>query len=108
MSRENLDPLSEHDDEELWSALELAQMKEIIASHPEGLDLEVREGGENFSGGQLQLLSMARATLRQSAVVVLDEATSALDGATEKILLRAMTDAFKDRTVITIAVCMGF
>ncbi|XP_011307390.1 ATP-binding cassette sub-family C member Sur [Fopius arisanus] len=101
--RENLDPLGEHKDDELWSALQVAQMRDIIASHPEGLDLEVREGGENFSAGQLQLLSMARATLRQSAVVVLDEATSALDGATETALLRAMTSAFRKRTVITIA-----
>ncbi|XP_063983768.1 ATP-binding cassette sub-family C member Sur-like isoform X2 [Diachasmimorpha longicaudata] len=101
--RENLDPLAEHQDDELWSALQLAQMKDIIASHPEGLDLEVREGGENFSSGQLQLLSMARATLRQSAVVVLDEATSALDASTEKSLLREMSNAFRKRTVITIA-----
>ncbi|XP_015114991.1 ATP-binding cassette sub-family C member Sur [Diachasma alloeum] len=101
--RENLDPLAEHNDEELWSALQLAQMKDIIAAHPEGLDLEVREGGENFSAGQLQLLSMARATLRQSAVVVLDEATSALDGSTEKELLREVSNAFRERTVITIA-----
>ncbi|KAK0080738.1 hypothetical protein PV325_013438 [Microctonus aethiopoides] len=101
--RENLDPNSEHEDNELWAALELAQMKEVIAAHPEGLDLEVREGGENFSAGQLQLLSMARATLRKSAVVVLDEATSALDSSTEKALLRAISTTFKEKTVITIA-----
>ncbi|XP_074096275.1 sulfonylurea receptor [Cotesia typhae] len=101
--RENLDPLSEHDDEQLWIALELAQMKDVIASHPEGLNLEVREGGENFSSGQLQLLSMARATLRDSAIVVLDETTSALDSSTEKNLLQAVSKTFKDKTVITIA-----
>ncbi|XP_015595444.1 ATP-binding cassette sub-family C member Sur isoform X2 [Cephus cinctus] len=101
--RENLDPLCQHTDEELWSALELAQIKDIISSHPEGLNSEVREGGENFSAGQRQLLSMARAALRQSAVVILDEATSALDPTTEQSLLRAASLAFKSRTVITIA-----
>ncbi|XP_034942129.1 ATP-binding cassette sub-family C member Sur-like [Chelonus insularis] len=101
--RENLDPLAEHTDDELWTALKLTQMKDVISSHPEGLDLEVREGGENFSAGQLQLLSMARATLRDSAVVILDEATSALDSSTEKYLLKEVSSTFKDKTVITIA-----
>jgi len=67
-------------------------------------DLEVREGGENFSAGQLQLLCMARAILQRSSVIVLDEATSALDVATEKSLLKAAAVAFEHRTVITIAV----
>ncbi|XP_014489002.1 PREDICTED: ATP-binding cassette sub-family C member Sur [Dinoponera quadriceps] len=101
--RENLDPLSEHEDQEIWQALELSQMKEIIASHPDGLNFEVREGGENFSTGQLQLLCMARAVLQRSSIVVLDEATSALDVATEKSLLQAVAVAFADKTVITIA-----
>ncbi|XP_012522703.2 ATP-binding cassette sub-family C member Sur [Monomorium pharaonis] len=101
--RENLDPLSEHEDREIWRALELSQIKDVVASHPEGLSFEVREGGENFSAGQLQLLCMARTILQQSSIVVLDEATSALDVATEKSLLKAAAAAFEDRTVITIA-----
>ncbi|XP_018345324.1 PREDICTED: ATP-binding cassette sub-family C member Sur [Trachymyrmex septentrionalis] len=101
--RENLDPFSEYEDQEIWRSLELSQIKDVIASHPEGLSLEVREGGENFSAGQLQLLCMARAILQRSSIVVLDEATSALDIATEKSLLKAATVAFEDRTVITIA-----
>ncbi|CAL7947692.1 unnamed protein product [Xylocopa violacea] len=101
--RENLDPLSEHEDGELWNALEVAQIKGVVASHPEGLNFEVKEGGENFSSGQLQLLCMARAILRKSSIVVLDEATSALDATTEKNLLRAVSAAFKNRTVIAIA-----
>ncbi|XP_020299812.1 ATP-binding cassette sub-family C member Sur [Pseudomyrmex gracilis] len=101
--RDNLDPLSEYDDEEIWHALELSQIKDIIASHPEGLKLEVREGGENFSAGQLQLLCMARTILQRSSIVVLDEATSALDVATEKSLLKAAAAAFEDKTVIIIA-----
>ncbi|CAK9810065.1 ATP-binding cassette sub-family C member 9 [Anthophora plagiata] len=101
--RENLDPLSEHEDRDLWDALEVAQIKNVVASHSEGLDFEVKEGGENFSSGQLQLLCMARAILRKSSIVVLDEATSALDAATEKNLLRAISTAFENRTVIAIA-----
>ncbi|XP_078045328.1 sulfonylurea receptor isoform X2 [Augochlora pura] len=101
--RENLDPLGEHDDRELWNALEIAQIKDVVASHPEGLDFEVREGGENFSSGQLQLLSMARAILRMSSIVVLDEATSGLDVATEKSLLKTVSATFENRTVIVIA-----
>ncbi|XP_017788164.1 PREDICTED: ATP-binding cassette sub-family C member Sur [Habropoda laboriosa] len=101
--RENLDPLSEHEDRDLWEALEVAQIKDIVASHSEGLNFEVKEGGENFSSGQLQLLCMARAILRKSSIVVLDEATSALDAATEKSLLRAVSTAFENRTVIAIA-----
>ncbi|XP_060812927.1 ATP-binding cassette sub-family C member Sur isoform X1 [Bombus pascuorum] len=101
--RENLDPLSEHEDRELWNALEVAQIKDIVASHPEGLNFEVKEGGENFSSGQLQLLCMARAILRKSSIVVLDEATSALDAVTEKNLLKAVSTTFRNRTVIAIA-----
>lgn len=67
-------------------------------------DTEVREGGENFSAGQRQLFSMGRAALQKSSVVVLDEATSALDSATEKLVLKQVATAFKERTVITIAV----
>ncbi|RLU19415.1 hypothetical protein DMN91_007972 [Ooceraea biroi] len=101
--RENLDPLSQHNDQEIWNALELSQIKDVVASHPEGLNLEVREGGENFSAGQLQLLCMARAILQRSSVIVLDEATSALDVATEKSLLKAAAVAFEHKTVIIIA-----
>ncbi|XP_011881729.1 PREDICTED: ATP-binding cassette sub-family C member Sur [Vollenhovia emeryi] len=101
--RENLDPFSEHEEQEIWRALELSQIKDVVASYPEGLSFEVREGGENFSAGQLQLLCMARAILQRSSIVVLDEATSALDIATEKSLLKAAAVAFEDRTVITIA-----
>ncbi|XP_012265786.2 ATP-binding cassette sub-family C member Sur [Athalia rosae] len=101
--RENLDPRGEHSDEELWSVLELAQLKDIVKSNPEGLNTEVREGGENFSAGQRQLFSMGRAALLKSTVAVLDEATSALDAGTEKSVLKALATIFKDRTVITIA-----
>ncbi|XP_031368512.1 ATP-binding cassette sub-family C member Sur isoform X3 [Apis dorsata] len=101
--RENLDPLSEYEDRELWNVLEIAQIKNVVASHSEGLNFEVKEGGENFSSGQLQLLCMARAILRKSSIIVLDEATSALDASTEKSLLKAISTDFENKTVIIIA-----
>lgn len=67
-------------------------------------DLEVREGGENFSAGQLQLLCIARTILQRSSVIVFDEATSTLDVATEKSLLKAAAVAFENKTMIIIAV----
>ena len=69
-------------------------------------DLEVREGGENFSAGQLQLINMARAALRKSSLIIFDEATSALDASTEKSLLQTAAVVFKKNTVITIAVSL--
>ncbi|XP_051156850.1 ATP-binding cassette sub-family C member Sur-like isoform X2 [Leptopilina boulardi] len=101
--RENLDPFSQYTDYELWSALELAQIKDVVSSHPDGLNLEVREGGENFSAGQLQLINMARAVLIKSSVIIFDEATSALDASTEKALLKTAAVAFKKKVIITIA-----
>lgn len=68
------------------------------------VDTYFGEGDVLFSQGQRQLFCLARAVLRGSICLVLDEATSNLDSATEKKLLKAATEAFKGRTVITIAV----
>ncbi|KAM0414623.1 hypothetical protein ACHAPT_013533 [Fusarium lateritium] len=102
--RENLDPGEEHDDTELWTALGLARLKEHVASMNGGLDSKVYEGGSNLSQGQKQLVSLARAMLKPSSILVLDEATAAVDTETDSHLQETLRESiFNNRTVITIA-----
>uniref|UniRef100_A0A182KF65 ABC transporter domain-containing protein n=1 Tax=Anopheles christyi TaxID=43041 RepID=A0A182KF65_9DIPT len=102
--RENLDPRGHFSDLELWNCLELAQLKNVVKTLPDGLDTQISDDKHYFSSGQRQLFCLARAILRGSVCLVLDEATSSLDTETEKLVLQAAKKAFKGRTVITIAV----
>ena len=88
---------------EITEAATLAHAHEFIANLPHGYDSIVEEEGGNFSGGQRQRLTIARALIRKPQILVLDEATSALDNATEKTVLDNIDRAFSDRTIITIA-----
>ncbi|KAF2023302.1 vacuolar metal resistance ABC transporter-like protein [Setomelanomma holmii] len=102
--RDNIDPDHTHDDTELWSVLEQACLKDYISSMPGGLDAQLHEGGSNLSIGQRQLISLARALLASSKILILDEATAAVDVETDAMLqttLRGST--FRNKTIITIA-----
>ncbi|KAJ7583390.1 ABC transporter type 1, transmembrane domain-containing protein [Mycena floridula] len=102
--RENIDPVGEHQDADIWTALGQAHLKAYVDSLPGGLDAPVREGGQSLSSGQRQLLCFARALLRKSTVLVLDEATSAVDLDTDKAIQDIIRGpAFENVTILTIA-----
>ena len=90
-------------DQELWQALEIAQAKDFISENEGQLDAEVQAGGRNFSGGQKQRLSLARAVLRQAPFLILDDATSALDTITESNLLKAIQENLPNTSLILIS-----
>ena len=90
-------------DQELWQALEIAQAKDFVSEKDGQLDAEVQAGGRNFSGGQKQRLSIARAVLRQALFLILDDATSALDTITESNLLKAIQENLPDTSLILIS-----
>ena len=75
---------------ELWNALETAQAREVVQGKDGGLDAEVSQGGSNFSGGQRQRLTIARALVRKPEILILDDSASALDYATDANLRMAI------------------
>lgn len=90
-------------EEQIWSALEDAQIAGLIRSLPQGLDTMVGQRGHRFSGGEQQRLAIARTMLRNPKVLVLDEATSALDTVTEALVQKALDRLAEGRTTLLIA-----
>ncbi|MGN0359129.1 MAG: ABC transporter ATP-binding protein [Hominisplanchenecus sp.] len=90
-------------DEEIYRALEIAQAKEFVDAKPDGLDTVVLQGGKNFSGGQRQRLTIARALVRQPQILILDDSASALDFATDARLRRAIAAQTKGMTVLIVS-----
>lgn len=101
--RHNLTLGGEHDEADLWRALEIAQMQDVISKLDHGLDSQIGRNGIRLSGGQRQRLAIARMVLSNPKFVILDEATSALDTATESALHKALNEFLKGRTTLIVA-----
>lgn len=103
--RENMD-LARSDgyssDQELLEALQRFGLDKIIRNHPKGLDMPLGEDGLGLSGGQKQIIALARMTLRNPRIVLLDEPTTGLDQATERMSLQAISQWAQDKTLLVV------
>ncbi len=89
-------------DEEIITALKQAQAWEFVSKYPDQLDHHVEQGGDNFSGGQRQRLTIARALIKKPQILILDDSTSAVDMATDAKIQRTFKEDLKDVTTIII------
>ena len=90
-------------DEEIWQALRMVSADGVVRSMEKGLDSEVGEGGGRLSTGEKQLLSFARAMIKDPRILILDEATSSVDTVTEKRIQQAVAAVIRGRTSFVIA-----
>ena len=90
-------------DEDIWQALRTAQAEEFVIKLPQGLDTPVSQGGKNFSGGQRQRLTIARALVRRPEIVIMDDSASALDFATDLKLRTAIRHDLTDTTAFIVS-----
>jgi len=90
-------------DEEIIEALKQAQAWEFVSKYKDGLDHRVEQGGDNFSGGQKQRLTIARALLKSPKIIILDDSTSAVDMATDAKLQKVFREELPKVTIIIIA-----
>ncbi|NHJ22070.1 MAG: ABC transporter ATP-binding protein [Candidatus Lokiarchaeota archaeon] len=90
-------------EEDLWRAIKIVHLEELIEYLPEGLQTQIGERGKGLSAGQQQLVSFARAILTDPQILILDEATSSVDAYTEAIIQEALERLLSNRTAIIIA-----
>jgi ATP-binding cassette subfamily B protein len=90
-------------EDEMWSALEIAQARDFVEAMPEGLQAPIAQGGTNVSGGQRQRLAIARAVIRRPQIYLFDDAFSALDLATDARLRAALAPVTTESTVLVVA-----
>jgi ATP-binding cassette, subfamily B, multidrug efflux pump len=90
-------------DDELWTALEIAQARDFVEAMPEGLMAPIAQGGTNVSGGQRQRLAIARALVRRPEIYLFDDSFSALDLGTDRRLRGALRPVTRDATVLIVA-----
>ena len=90
-------------DEEIWRALEIAQAADFVRAKKKGLDEIVERDGRNFSGGQRQRLTIARALVGSPRIIVFDDSSSALDFATDYALRKAIAETKGDATVFWVS-----
>ncbi len=90
-------------EEEILAALKAANLSELVANHPDGLNQPVGANGSQLSGGQRQRVSIARAILKNAPILLLDEATSALDNESEHLVQEALEHLMRGRTSIIVA-----
>ncbi|KAL9980573.1 hypothetical protein ACROYT_G009176 [Oculina patagonica] len=101
--RQNLDPEGKHSDKEIWDILEKVTLKSMVDKNQEKLDYWITENGSNLSGGEQQLISIARALLQDRKIVVFDEAMANMDFEADQLIQSILRKELKNRTILTIA-----
>jgi len=98
---------TDHTDEQVWEALDIAQASSFVRTLPHGLDTRVGERGASLSGGQRQRVALARAVVRRPRLLVLDDATSAVDPSVEQAILAGLRRAGAGTSVLVVAYRMS-